>query len=759
MATNIIRGVCPRCEEQSIIWSSCSEITEDYFMVDSTSSDRNTLQLCTSCGIFSGRFGEVIAMRKNKSLTTTIKEEVVDGVSKITTETSSVWSHPCRCDIVITSNWTSKIVPPNKRVRVCGSCDTIDVYDRILINNKKGLVGPVCKRCDNANIVVACDNDRNPVRYYCETCKILRTAEGLFLGWHPSLTNTTNICCNSWRENSPFDKWLVLGEHFDRLVCSRCCNTHPIHFREYIARCRKKNACERCGDTLTDKSGVKYCPKCELSYTNDWQLALDDLKCKKCNRDSFLVVPITYNRDIAQTIYPGVICYRLCSSCDTIHEKDVDIMKKFNLKEDRYSCVRCKTDKSCVFRCNLDRFATSFASILVRNSTELKCIKCNVIKKDDSYYWEQQDCVSCICGQNDWKVSDAEYNNTFYFRITFRWCKMCSAPYSGDLPILESNCMPKCCYTSGTCQHCREEYRPGGGTRCSNNQHHVCRVCSQSPCRQATNRPSSVRILQPPQPTQLLRLPPSRLLVPTLETISQTHQQFRVATPPEHIRDYVSPQTDTFRYRNSQPNNATGRRIFLEDEPVAGETLIDRANYMIREHLEDLNNTPLPPSNNSSLIRDSTADESPNVFVPRPNPSANNIQERNGYNSLLIAQYEHERTQAEERANQAEQLARSAIVAAKQAEEAKRKELEEKLKIAQETIQNSQQSTPSLPTPTPTEQPKEQPCCICLTNKRDTVIIPCGHIVLCYECSRNMVRKPCPMCQQMSISVYKTYSP
>lgn len=55
-------------------------------------------------------------------------------------------------------------------------------------------------------------------------------------------------------------------------------------------------------------------------------------------------------------------------------------------------------------------------------------------------------------------------------------------------------------------------------------------------------------------------------------------------------------------------------------------------------------------------------------------------------------------------------------------------------------------------------EPKEDEMCICCTEvKRDTVFLPCGHMLMCHNCSRTWENKCCPTCRKdikMSMKVY-----
>jgi len=55
----------------------------------------------------------------------------------------------------------------------------------------------------------------------------------------------------------------------------------------------------------------------------------------------------------------------------------------------------------------------------------------------------------------------------------------------------------------------------------------------------------------------------------------------------------------------------------------------------------------------------------------------------------------------------------------------------------------------------------ERSCGVCLAAPRNTLIAPCGHIALCFECATavHKSRNPeCPFCRHRISAVYKTYT-
>lgn len=48
-------------------------------------------------------------------------------------------------------------------------------------------------------------------------------------------------------------------------------------------------------------------------------------------------------------------------------------------------------------------------------------------------------------------------------------------------------------------------------------------------------------------------------------------------------------------------------------------------------------------------------------------------------------------------------------------------------------------------------------CCICAEKEINTVIIPCGHMVYCSKCSKNLTINTCPYCRRENIKIMTTY--
>ncbi len=73
------------------------------------------------------------------------------------------------------------------------------------------------------------------------------------------------------------------------------------------------------------------------------------------------------------------------------------------------------------------------------------------------------------------------------------------------------------------------------------------------------------------------------------------------------------------------------------------------------------------------------------------------------------------------------------------------------------------------PAAQPAEQPAAQPddsakeCVVCLSEQIQTVIVPCGHMCLCLECSEQLTPKKnnptkCPICRTAIMQIIQTFS-
>jgi hypothetical protein len=47
------------------------------------------------------------------------------------------------------------------------------------------------------------------------------------------------------------------------------------------------------------------------------------------------------------------------------------------------------------------------------------------------------------------------------------------------------------------------------------------------------------------------------------------------------------------------------------------------------------------------------------------------------------------------------------------------------------------------------EEDEDKECTICLTENKDTLIMPCGHFCICSECGKSLIKakQTCPVCR------------
>nr|XP_060623371.1 mitochondrial ubiquitin ligase activator of nfkb 1-A-like [Anolis sagrei ordinatus] len=54
-------------------------------------------------------------------------------------------------------------------------------------------------------------------------------------------------------------------------------------------------------------------------------------------------------------------------------------------------------------------------------------------------------------------------------------------------------------------------------------------------------------------------------------------------------------------------------------------------------------------------------------------------------------------------------------------------------------------------------EPPENPCVICLTNRRECVLLPCGHVCCCFDCFQALPNRNCPICRRAIERVVPLY--
>eukprot|EP01066_Platyproteum_vivax_P003450 Platyproteum_vivax@DN14373_c0_g1_i1.p1 len=54
------------------------------------------------------------------------------------------------------------------------------------------------------------------------------------------------------------------------------------------------------------------------------------------------------------------------------------------------------------------------------------------------------------------------------------------------------------------------------------------------------------------------------------------------------------------------------------------------------------------------------------------------------------------------------------------------------------------------------EDPNDRDCLICMASPKDTMLLPCRHCCLCYNCLRNLTREKCPICRS-NFSAFVTF--
>ncbi len=55
------------------------------------------------------------------------------------------------------------------------------------------------------------------------------------------------------------------------------------------------------------------------------------------------------------------------------------------------------------------------------------------------------------------------------------------------------------------------------------------------------------------------------------------------------------------------------------------------------------------------------------------------------------------------------------------------------------------------------EEKREKECALCMENPRNIMLKPCNHVCMCEECAKKVVKKRCPICNQVYRSAEKLY--
>jgi hypothetical protein len=56
------------------------------------------------------------------------------------------------------------------------------------------------------------------------------------------------------------------------------------------------------------------------------------------------------------------------------------------------------------------------------------------------------------------------------------------------------------------------------------------------------------------------------------------------------------------------------------------------------------------------------------------------------------------------------------------------------------------------------ETSEDEQCRVCFDRKKDHVLVPCGHLILCAHCAPVFVDKGCPLCRKTVRQVLKIYA-
>lgn len=53
----------------------------------------------------------------------------------------------------------------------------------------------------------------------------------------------------------------------------------------------------------------------------------------------------------------------------------------------------------------------------------------------------------------------------------------------------------------------------------------------------------------------------------------------------------------------------------------------------------------------------------------------------------------------------------------------------------------------------------ESECCVCLTNDKSWIFIPCGHVCVCRDCAHDIMAssRECPLCRQKTTGIFQVF--
>ncbi|XP_074630303.1 tumor susceptibility gene 101 protein-like [Acropora palmata] len=79
----------------------------------------------------------------------------------------------------------------------------------------------------------------------------------------------------------------------------------------------------------------------------------------------------------------------------------------------------------------------------------------------------------------------------------------------------------------------------------------------------------------------------------------------------------------------------------------------------------------------------------------------------------------------------------------------------------QDSSNNIKETQPNLANPLPQDDQTDDNCIVCMELKKDSVLIPCGHLGICFKCANRCkeTSKTCPVCREKIIEVHRVYQP
>jgi hypothetical protein len=630
------------------------------------------------------------------------------------------------------------------------SCGMFAEADLALFARKRGVPIPWCRRCNAGEVQPHGDGS-----FACPGCECTFTLQPYAItGWYAKVLEARCTRCvgrTVWMRAPKEAEWNVMGFPYERLMCREHMVAHPDHLVAYKRRCTDSKACWRCGSRTVFDGDVDRCTTCQLSYKegriHGW---FNDSRCAACHRRGWNAV---YGTAPEQHGGESAWLYRACKGCGAPHERDLLPMRRFYVSQHRVACERCGG-------------AQSVMSVeMGRHQPCTKCFACGVVISG-SYpgvgrgrsMWEDDGTVCCVGA--DWLVSEGD-------GTSFRYCSDCRKVKKDDEDLLSRKRVPRCVLSAGACQHCNDEYAIGRGRMCRSTKHRVCEECAEERCQSSryegqtfsyantvTSYPSSSSSSSSgggrghrsrrsgcgdeeydednPPPRRLSpRSDRERMVEETRRMKQREMEEIRVLREErqqmEEVRRKMREEAELKKVEGAREAVRIRETARLEAEQLKRE-----AEHLRREAEREVHRLREEVERKEQAMR---------VEADRVKREA-----------------ERDMRKALEEAEMARTLASSAVRAAVDAESAQRSRLEERIRSLEASVGGS--LLPSLPAVSIPGKEGGEECSVCLSERPDTALVPCGHL-FCGTCVTALRRKAgtgCPVCRSAIRDAVRTFA-